>query len=152
MFLFFDRKAQTAIQIVFLCVILLAAVLIWLVRLLLRKRHLRSLGVDAAAKQLFAQELQSEHARFFGDVLITESWAANRRFTGLELFPLSEVEFFKKDYSHRRYLTNLLVTLRFKDGKSYDLPCISFEQQDEMMALLTERCPQANQRDYGTYV
>ena len=71
MFFILDRKAQETIKIALICIILLAAVLIWLARVLLRKRHMRTL---------------------------------------------------------------------------------SLEQQDEMLVLLTERCPQANQRDYGTYL
>ena len=116
------------------------------------KRLMKALGVDIAAKQCYNQELYNEHTRVFGDVTITQSWVSNKTIFGLALLPLSEIAFFKRDcrYSHQR--THLVVTLLFKGGKRYDLPCFYNEYQSKMMALLTERCPQANQRDYGTYV
>jgi len=133
-------------------IVVLALGLIWLIGTLKTQKHMRTLGVDEAAMQQFEQEWYSNSTRVFGNVSITDNWVANKTGSGLELFPLSEVEFFRKDYISTRYDTTFYVILRFKDCKEYSLPCMFFEQQDDMMALLTERCPQANTRDFGTYL
>ncbi|MCL1951326.1 MAG: hypothetical protein FWF60_00715 [Oscillospiraceae bacterium] len=133
-----------------LCALLLAVGISALVIFLKRKKRMRDLGVSDADRQSFARELDSERARRVGSITITDNWLCHK-FLGMALFPLKEVEFFEKGYDAGRYNTTFHVTLLFSDGGKIKLPCL-FEQQDELMAVLAERCPQANERPWGTYL
>ena len=144
-------------------IILLVLGLVWLVRILVTKRRMRVYGVDEAAMQQYEKELHGNRACVFGKVAITDNWVSHRTVTGTVLFPLKEIVFFKKGGSSGHYHTSFRwlsgyqtpssfhVKLLFTDGHQYTLPC-TFEQQDTLMAVLEERCPQANTRDFGTYL
>ena len=127
-----------------------SAGIFWLIETLKTRKRMRELGVDEAAMRSYKQELRSNSVRVIGDVTITESWVSHKLSFGVALFPLSGIAFFRKKCCAGRFGVRFYVALLLSDGKVYDLPYVFLEQQDEIMALLAERCPQANQRPWGT--
>ena len=134
-----------------LCIFLPVIGVFVLVSTLKARKLMRTLGVDIGARQRYNQELDGESVRRIGNATITENWLSHKMLIGTALFPLREIEFFEKGHNSGRYSDSFHVTLLFKEGDKYELPC-TFEQQDELMAVLEKRCPQANQRDFGTYL
>ena len=116
-----------------------------------RRKRMRTLGVGDAEIRKFEQELQNERARRFGNITITENWICDKSVLWTALFPLIEIDFFEKGYNIARYDTSFYVKLLFRGGGKIKLPC-TFEQQEELLAALAERCPQANQREFGTFI
>jgi len=114
-------------------------------------KRMKALGVDEAAEEAFEREKKAGFVKAGMNVLFTENWVYYDSGWGTALFPLKEIEFFQKGYLHWRYSISFYVELLFKDGGKYKLSC-QFEELDELAAALTEHCPQANQRPYGTYL
>ena len=115
-------------------------------------KRMKALGVDEAAEEAYKREKEAGCVRFgrVDIVTLTENWLFYDSGLSTALFPLKEIEFFKKDYTAGRGYVSFFVRLMFKDGGKYNLPC-DFEQLDELAAALAERCPQANTRPWGTY-
>ena len=134
-----------------LCIFLLIIGVLVLVSTLKARKLMRTLDVDIDARQRYNQELDGESVRRIGNATITDNWLSHKMLIGTALFPLGEIEFFAKECIPGRHGSDFQVTLLFKAGDKYVLPCM-MEQQDELMAVLAERCPRANQRDFGTYV
>ena len=114
-------------------------------------KRMKALGVDEAAEEAFEREKSVDCVRigYIGcGIVLTENWVFYDSGWGSALLPLKEIEFFKKDYTAGRNYASFYVTLMFKDGGKYKLPC-DFEQLDELAAALAERCPQANTRPWG---
>jgi hypothetical protein len=114
------------------------------------KKLMNALGVDEAAMAAYKRE-KGACCECVGDTTFTENWVFYDSGWRSVLLPLKEIEIFKKDYLHLRYDVKFYVTLLFKGVGQYDLTC-SFEELDDLMAALTERCPQANQRPVGIYL
>jgi len=137
--------------VIALCSGLLVAGIYPLVVFLHRKKRMRDLDVNDVDRRSFEQESQGEHARHFENITITETWVCEKSTLGTALFPLKEIAFFEKGDNIYRYDIVYHVALMFKDGGEVKLPC-PHEQQDEILAVLEERCPQANQWPYGTFL
>jgi len=113
-----------------------------------RQQLMHSLGVDAAAHAAYERERGDKpRARSFGygSVVVTEHWLWHDSWLyGPLLLPLNEIMGFTKEHSSGRYGSSFSVRLRLKENRSHVLPC-DFNQLDQLMALLAERCPQAKQ-------
>jgi len=104
------------------------------------------LGVDADSHKTFEQERKGEHAKKFnfGHIIVTENWVHHDRWFSPVLLPLKEVLGFEKAHINGRHGSSFHVRLHFKKQHSYRLPC-DFDDLDRLMALLTERCPGAQE-------
>jgi len=112
-------------------------------------KRMKALGVDEAAEEAFEREKRAGCVRV-GCVTFTENWLLYDSGWGTALFPLGEIEFFKKDYAETgRFGARFFMRLIFRDGGKHKLSC-TFAELDELAAALAERCPQANQRPWGT--
>ena len=110
------------------------------------KKLLDSLGINDAALERFKQEKKEGCVQFsFGQTIFTENWICQNFDFSPALFPLAEVEFFEKHYRSSRYGSTFYIRLVFPAGK-YDIAC-DFENQEKIMALLRERCPQAKEQE-----
>ena len=112
------------------------------------KKLMASLGVDEAAWERFRLEKAEKHGRVGFNIAITQNWVCYDDGWRKALFPLGEIVSFSKEYREPFYgnaTARFYVTLKFRNGSTFDLPC-EFRELDKIAALLAERCPQAGKQ------
>jgi len=103
-------------------------------------KRMKALGVDEAAEEAFERE-KREGCVNAGYAKFTENWVYFNNTWTSGLFPLKEIVSFQKGYSNMSDNVRFFVTLWFRDGSKYNLPC-EFSHLDRIAAALTELCPQ----------
>jgi len=115
------------------------------------RRLMKALGVDEASMDEFDRERKGPGVRSAGRVIFTDNWVYHDSLFAPKLLPMKKIMFFKKEYGHSRYGSTFCIALMFGEDMECDFPC-DFENLDAVAALLSQRCPQANQREWGTFL
>jgi len=101
-------------------------------------KRMKALGVDKAAEEAFERE-KSEGCVNAGYAKFTKNWVYFNNTWTSGLFPLQEIVSFQKGYKPTEGGARFYVTLRFRDGSIFNMPC-EFNHLDRIAAALEERC------------
>ena len=112
-------------------------------------KRMRALGVDKAAEEAYELE-KKDGCVNTGYAKFTENWVYFNNTWTSGLFPLKEIVSFRKGYTPIENGARFYVTLWFKDGSKFNLPC-EFGHLDRIAAALAEYCPQAKERPADTF-